>query len=587
MLQQGLTYFSLYSKPANMKNPILKTPINLNNKWVWLATILLITIVVYFPTFQFELLNYDDERLIIKNKLIKDFSFYSLQLYFADYYDNIYQPFVLMSWAFDYAIDGLNPSVFHIHNLVLHLINISLVFFFIQLLFNDKRISIITAFLFAIQALHIESVAWISERKDLVYSMYFLLSLIMYIKYIKTSQLKFYALSIVLFLFSLFSKGLAIALAPTIFAIDFFYRRKILSKKVILEKIPFLILATIFAIIGSIGFFIHNKPSDISIVGKILSTGFVFFNYFTKVIFPYKLSAFHPYPEEIGGYYSIKFIILTILSVLAIVALFLLARKSRKLAFGALFFIVNILLALKLSQITNLGFIMADRYTYISSIGIFIIVATFFIHLLKRFSRFKIPVLAILFAYMFFHTAISSQHIFVWQDSISIWDSIVEQYPDRSRFYNKRGMAKVDNGDFKGSIQDFSEAVNINPNYEKAYYCRADAYEKLKKWKMAIQDYSKIIDSDVNSSKAYSLRGKVYEKTSNYNKALIDFNTAIEIDPNHPKLYVQRAYFFYKTGDYQAAIQDYDIALEIKPKMKIAKRQREMVLRKYREKSFF
>jgi protein O-mannosyl-transferase len=550
----------------------------INNNWFWLATILIFTFILYFPTFQFEILNYDDDRLIVNNELIQEISARNLKLYFVDYYDNIYQPFVLMSWAFDYAIDGLNSRVFHIHNLVLHLINIGLVFFFIQLLFSDKRISIITTFLFAVHSMHIESVAWISERKDLLYAMYFLLSLIMYIKYVKSSQIRFYVFSLVLFLFSLFSKGLAVALAPTIVAIDFFLKRKIFSKKVIIEKIPFLIFAIFFSIVGSFGFNNLSKAADFSLFGKLLSTGYVFFHYFIKMFIPYGLSAYHPYPSEIESSYPSGFYLLSFLSILIIITLIILSKKSRRLAFGTIFFGINIFIALRISQITSVGFIMADRYAYVSSIGIFILISVFFIFLIKKIPNLKIPVFSLLITFMIINIWISSQHIFVWENSISIWDSIIEKYPDRSWPYSKRGLAKADSGDYEGAICDFSSAIFIKPDFYKIFYNRAETYGKLKMWDLAIHDYSKIIYVNSDCAKAYAFRGIAYEKSEMHKKALNDFNKAIKIDPESSMLYLQRAMLKTKKGYYNSAIQDYNKALAIQPDLKIAQNQKYMVL---------
>ena len=551
---------------------------SLNNKWFWLAAILLTTIVVYFPSLKFDILNYDDNRLITNNELIKNISFSNLKYYFFNYYDNIYQPFILMSWSFDYYIDGLNPFVFHTHNLILHLINISLVFLFVQLLFEDKRISIITAFLFAIQAMHIESVAWISERKDLIYSMYFLLSLVMYVKYVKTSQIRYFIFSLVVFLFSLLSKGLAVALAPTIIAIDFFLRRNIFSKKVIIEKIPFLVLAIIFSIVGWIGFVNLNKLTEFSFFTKILATGYVFFNYLTKLLYPYGLSALHPYPVKIDNYYSFEFYILPILSLFIIIGLFFLAKKNRQLAFGIIFFVINILLALRLSQVTTVGFLMADRYTYISSIGIFVSISILFIYLLKRYAKLKIPIYSLLFVYFVLQIEISSQQINVWKNSISLWDSVIEKYPDKLWSYTKLGMSKINNGDFKGAIQDYTRAINQNQEYDKAYLLRADAYLQSNRWNSAIKDYTRVIELVPDYDKAYVKRGIAYGVLEYYGKALQDFNSAIRINPDYAMAYVQRANLKSQYGYYNSALHDYNSALSIEPELITAKKMKEKVM---------
>ncbi len=222
-------------------------------KLLGILIILAIVSIVYIPVFQNGFLKtWDDNRYVLENKYIQEISPESVVKMFTVYYDGHYHPLTLLSLAVDYKIGGLEPKTYHITSLILHLVNVILVFSFVFLLFNKRNllVPLVVSLLFGLGTMNVESVAWISERKNLLYSMFFFASLIAYLKYIELNKRKFYFLSLLFFLFSILSKSMAISLAVTLILIDLYYKRRVLSRKIIIEKLPFFLLAIAFGVVA-------------------------------------------------------------------------------------------------------------------------------------------------------------------------------------------------------------------------------------------------------------------------------------------------------------------------------------------------
>lgn len=228
--------------------------------WLWLAAIVLITFGFWFPTLRNCLVDWDDNIYILNNPYIFSLTPENIGQIFSEYFMANYHPLTMLSYAIEYAIAGDSPFIYHLTNLILHLINTVLIYFFVRNLFRivysnsgsrqSQTIALVTAFLFGLHPMHVESVSWVSERKDVLYGFFFLLALIKYVRYISTNRTIDYLLCVVFFVLSLLSKGMAVSLALSLVAIDFVLKRKLFSPKVLLEKVPFFILALVFGIVA-------------------------------------------------------------------------------------------------------------------------------------------------------------------------------------------------------------------------------------------------------------------------------------------------------------------------------------------------
>jgi len=183
----------------------------LKQQYLFLFACLFITLLSYIPAFHNGWTNWDDNTYVQENPLTQNLAFSTLGEFFTTFQVGNYHPFAMLSLALDYKLFGENATAFHTHNILLHLINVLLVFLFVQLLIRKQWVTIITALFFGIHPMHAESVAWISERKDLLYAFYYLAGLIAYVLYLQLSRKKLlYIIAMIVFLFSLFSKGQAV-----------------------------------------------------------------------------------------------------------------------------------------------------------------------------------------------------------------------------------------------------------------------------------------------------------------------------------------------------------------------------------------
>lgn len=281
-----------------------------------------------------------------------------------------YHPFTILTFAIEYYFFGLNETGYHTVNLLLHLMNAILVFRAVLLLGNKGGVALIAALFFGIHPLHVESVAWVSELKDLLYTFFFLASYIFYLKYIKGGHKKYYIMALFLFLASLLSKAMAVSLPVVFILTDYFKGRKI-NKSTLVDKIPFFFLAIAFGIVAILAqkSFGATDVDKFPFLQRILFACYGFISYLLKLLFPLNLSAYYPYPVNSGENIPIKYYIYLIVFAGLMAGVIFSLRFKKDISFGIGFFAITIFLVLQLFPVGET--FMADRYSYVPSIGIF------------------------------------------------------------------------------------------------------------------------------------------------------------------------------------------------------------------------
>jgi tetratricopeptide (TPR) repeat protein len=539
-----------------------------NKLILWIVIILTLVFIVYIPIFQNGFLKtWDDNRYVIENKYIQDLNPESALKMFTIYYDGHYHPLTLLSLAMDYKTGGLNPKTYHITSLFLHLVNVILVFGFVYLLFNKKNllVPLIVSLLFGISTMNVESVAWISERKNLLYSLFFFASLIAYLKYLEVHKKRYYVLSIVLFLFSILSKSMAISLAAMLILIDLFYKRNVWNRKVIFEKLPFFLLAIAFGVVAVFA----QKSSwgeDLSQIHysffeRILFGGYAFILYLFKMIIPIRMSGFYPYPE-FSGFRVILYIICT----LAASGMFVLAvyffRKYQAFSFGFLFFCINIFLLLKIFEVPAGDYIMADRYGYIPSVGIFILLGAGLKIMMDRNSRFRHTGLTLLIVYTMFISLQTFNRISIWKEDITFYSDIISKFPEAEVAYTNRGAIRKEKRELQGALSDFNKAIQLGKRDYKSYSNRGAVYLDLQEYSSALTDYQQAIKLKSDQPQVLADYGFALMRTGNFKEAIESFNKSLSIKNFNPECYVNRGTAQYNIGDFNGAISDYNTAIQ-------------------------
>jgi len=580
-------------------------------------------------TMIFQFTNFDDNLYINDNPFLRSLDKENWKLIFSNYYMGNYHPISMLSLAFNYKFAEFNPWRYHFTNVFFHILNTLLLFWFIYKLINylypsDKRnwgleLGVIVSALFGVHTLHIESVAWVSERKDVLYTLFYIWGMITYLNYVIYRKTKDYLFTFLLFILSCLSKGQAVAFAVSIFAIDYLLNRDFkekcidsaektksyilfgitfiitmfvslaylgegvsyaalgmylfisaatvvlifkLQQKFIVEKLPFIFTAIV---VGVVAIYAQKSSESIGTGAnwafwqRILFASYGFSQYFIKLVFPINLSVFHPYPRYDQPlpveFYFMPIIVLAILG-----GMFYAWKKDYKLTvFGIVFFIINIFLVLQLLPVGKA--IMADRYTYVASIGFYILVAVLYRYVTLKNEKFILPMQVVVASYTIMLCVLTYARTPVWRTSLALWEDVLQLYPNSELAHNNKGDILSNLNRPEEALKHFNRALELDSVYDQTYYNRGVVRARLGFKIEALQDFTTAIRLRPNYPEAYSNRGATKFELGNRAEALPDFDKAIELKPNYTIAYSNRGSAKAMLGDPQGAIQDFKSAL--------------------------
>jgi len=546
------------------------------NQLLWLGLILLATCVAYLPVLRGGFTNYDDGLYILENPMIRNLDWGHLKDIFSTIYQNQYAPIATLIMAIEVKVFGVTSAPLKVVGVLLHIVNTVLVFELIRQLFKRFDYAIITAGLFALNTVQVESVAWLAGSMKIgAYSVFFLSSLLAYVRYLKDKSRGWFGASLFLFLLSCLCKEQAIALPATLLAIDYLYGRRLRDRVVLLEKVPFFIVSIIFAAVTlSLSGKMQNQEmvNYYSAAERFLFACFSVVSYLLKLILPVNLSAYYTYPlrGSIPSYYFTA----PIFVLLALIALWLSWQKGqRTIVFGIVFFGANIFLPLMSEVLSVRDVMMADRYVYIPAIGFFLLIAYVVCELLTWKPHLRTTIWSGLAAYGLLLAVLTWQRGHVWKDSITLFTDVINKGkgpaggidPFLSTPFNNRGVARKQSGDGAGALADFNQAIALNPKDPKPWLNRADLHFDAGEFEAAMPDYNKALEVDPKSAHAYANRGASYGAQNKFDLALSDLNRAVELDPTLADAFGNRALLYYNTKRFAEELADIDRYLRLRP----------------------
>lgn len=527
----------------------------------WILPILAITFFCYLPILsdEKEFTNWDDPGYVLDQPLVKNYDSKAFRTLWKPETDVMlnYHPLTMMTLAwnykqgFDEKSGKLDVGPFAVTNLFLHLCNTILVFLFIWMLSGGKLwASAITALLFGIHPMHVESVAWISERKDVLYCFFFLLSGIAYLKYTEAKNMIWLALSFGMFALSCLSKAMAVPLPLVLILIDIFKERK-LSARVIAEKIPFLLLA-LWVGYNAVQIQARGAIAEFEIFTfgqRIMFAAYGFFMYVVKMFAPVGLSAFYPYPslDENGAIPPLFYLAPVLALALAFVPILYFRKKDpvlyRLCLFGIGFYFLMVALVLQFLSVGQA--IMADRYTYLPYIGLFFLLGM----LAERFMvdpKKRNMVLGVFAAFALFCAWQSYSRTQVWHNSGVLWTDVIEQYPF--------------------VIEQDGNVVKVTKRgFETAYKNRGNWYADRQLYDSAFADYFVLARAATKDAGVWSNLGNVYALKGDINNALDAYSKAILYNPNNIQTYLNRGLTYSNLGKNAEALADMEKALALDP----------------------
>jgi hypothetical protein len=474
-------------KPNIPTDRITKVPSSGINKYLFYGAMLilfLVSILAFSPMVDNEFIDtWDDGVYVINNELLRDISWNGMVNIFS-YGDefqkliNNYHPLTTLSLALNYQVSGVSPTAYHITNMIIHGFNAVLAFLFVFLL-SRRRMwpAVITGLLFAVHPMHVESVAWVAERKDTLYVFFFLSGLIAYVKYLEDEKIWKLGVALLLFLFSCLSKAMAVPFPMIILLIDYLQRRKF-SRKLVIEKIPFFIIALV---IGWMSVQLQStsaigKLETFTLFQRTMHASYGFLAYIIKFFYPSDLSAFYPYPAiTTTGLLPATFRFAPyVFLIIAGISVWLSTRKgdiTRAVLFGILFYFLTIALVLQFLSVGKA--IMADRYTYLPYIGLSFIIGIltdFYIHKRSSLKYIGYGLAAVTGIMVIIFSLKTHDRTKVWKDDITLWTDVLQQYPDgRLDFiYEKRAKEYLAKDQYEAALADYLVVKSHDPRNDIA-----------------------------------------------------------------------------------------------------------------------
>jgi tetratricopeptide (TPR) repeat protein len=526
-----------------------------------LAGILLATVIVYLPSLRNALTNWDDNQYLLNNPLVNQLSFQTLASLFkpTTYVLGNYHPLTLLTYALEWHFAGANPFVYHVTSLLLHLASTLLVCrVVLALTAGNARSALVTAALFALHPMHVESVAWISERKDVLYTVFFLGSLLMYLRHGASGRVRDLAGSLLLFLLSLLSKGQAVVL-PAVMLLADAYQRRPLTRRSLLAKSPFFLLALVFGVIAVLaqwtGGNINNQNLPLWQSLFFASWGLVL--YLVRFVVPAPLSAFHPYPLGPDGTLPLWVWSGPLVALAIAIAIFRTRSRRRDLYFGVLFFVLTIAPVLQLLSVGRA--FVAERYTYVPYIGLCWIVGQAWPGAAAAGGRTRTRALrALVVAVIAGFALISGFRTRVWKDSVTLWTDVLAKSPACTLALVNRAQALIDAGQFSRAAGDCEKVVALNPRDARAYDQYGGALDYCGRYREAVTVLDRGVALDSTNHSLYVSRGVAYAGLGQDGPALRDVTRALSIDPTDTNARLQRGRLYLdRLRRYDLAAADY------------------------------
>lgn len=579
--------------------------VQLQKRKLWAAAVLIfiITFVVYSNAIQHEFLNWDDDEYVYRNIYIQSIDLSFFKWIMTEFHSANWHPVTWVSHALDYRVWGLDPSGHHISGIIIHCLNAVLVFILCVLLVRAAEslrnpankthtdlfaraviAGTVASLLLGIHPVHAESVAWVSQRKNLLSTFFVLLSLIFYCKYLfryeQDRRYAYYSACFLFFVLAVMSKPKAITLPFMLLILDIYPFGRFESRQrageqkwIIIEKLPFFLIGafvSILTVMAQHGGGAIRSVEAFPLHDRLLTALRGLYFYIEKMLLPFNLSPFYPFPDRISLMsftYALPALFVISASILSIFAW----RRGKKI-FAAvwLYYVITLIPVLGIIQIGSQS--TADRYAYLPCIGPFMLAGIGSALIYERIKGKRYLFLpapgVLLFAFALYFSLLSFQtlkQIHVWKDSVTLWSRVISMFPEYPDAYLNRANARIFSGNYDEALIDFGRAIELKPDYAAVYNNRGLAHKAAGKYHAAISDFTRAAELSPGDPAIYNNRADVYLRTGRHPEALADLDKAIELGREDAGFYINRCILHNNMGSYNKAIRDCTAAVTLSP----------------------
>jgi tetratricopeptide (TPR) repeat protein len=537
-----------------------------------------ITLAVYMQTCNHQFLSFDDEDYVTNNTHVSSgITGRNIMWAFTSVEAANWHPITWLSHMLDVELYGMNPQGHHLTSVIIHTVSSMFLLLFLFRYTGSLWKSSFVAFLFALHPLHVESVAWVAERKEVLSAFFWFLTIFLYSEYVVKKKFILYILAFSAFILGLMSKPMIVTLPIVMLLMDFWpfdrYRHEEQehgpnlfigrASALIKEKIPFFVCSLLTAVVT---IYAQNKgdsirklndiPFGLRIENALISYG----KYIVKTLWPHDLAVLYPLSSFIPLW---QVIISLIALILLTLSAFWFRSRHPYLLVGWFWFIVTLLPVIGLIQVGNQS--MADRYSYIPLIGLFIMASWGITDLAKNLKHRERVLTLLAGTVIITSAALTWQQLGYWRDNISLYRHTVQVTTGNYFIHNNLGLALASKGNLDEAVQEYVEALQMNPNYAYAHNNLGIAYVNKGNLDKAIQEYKDAIRINPYYVEAHNNLGIVLGNKGKLDGAIQEFQKAISTNPNCIDAHNNLGVVLANKGNLDQAVHEFKEALRINP----------------------
>jgi len=586
--------------------------VKIHNKLLICFVLITAILISFWQVKDFDFINLDDLQYVTENPAVQSgLTMKGIAWAFSTTYASNWHPLTWISHMLDVQLFGLKPGWHHLVNVCFHIVNTILLFLILNRMTRALWPSAFVAALFALHPLHVESVAWIAERKDVLSTFFWMLTMGAYVFYVEKPDTKKYLLTLLFFALGLMAKPMLVTLPFVLLLLDYWplgrlqiqtlsgrdssgtldanipktkkkkpqktaahnhaETKKALQPPVqrpalpalIKEKIPFFALSAVSAIVtlyaqkkgGAVGS-LDILPFHARMANAIVS----YADYIEKMIWPRNLAVFYPHPGIPPGWLVLgSALTLLIITVLVLRS----AKRSPYLVTGWLWYLGTLVPVIGLVQVGLQA--MADRYTYVPLIGLFMMIAWGIFELTRKWPHQKILLVAstgVILLILMFGTWSQARY---WQNSLSLFGHAIRVTADNYVAHNNLGVALARIGEKEKAAFHYSEAIRMKPNFENAHYNLGNYLASQGRTGEAIVQYSEAIRIKPNYSKARNNLGAMLASQGKFQEAIVQYEKALQTEPSNASFHYNLGLALASLNRHDEAIRYFREALRIQP----------------------
>jgi len=540
--------------------------------------LMVVILAVYAQVGNHQFINLDDNAYVTNNPYVAGGLTGKNVLWAFTTIDYFYwQPVTWLSHMADVQLYGMDPRGHHVSNVALHMISSLFVLLLFFRLTGEFWQSSFVAFLFALHPQSVESVAWVAERKDVISALFWFLTLFIYVEFTAKRRLSLYVLSLCSFMIGLMSKPMVVTLPVIMLLLDFwplgryrFQDQKLPLRKrldhimpVIVEKLPFFAGSLISAVVTIYG---HNQAggirnlNDISVWLRVENALVSYVSYIGKTFLPLDLAVLYPFPAFIALWQAIGALFLLLFITVIVVRV---RHDQPYFVVGWFWFLLTLVPVIGLFQTGEQS--MADRFSYLPRIGLFIMVAWGASELTKgvryRHGFLVLTAGAVIIA----STTLTWRQLGYWRDNISLYQRTLQLTTGNYTIHNNLGLALAEQGNLQSAIQEYREALRIKPDNAFSHNNLGLALAKQGNIDAAISEYQAALLLNPNYTIAHNNLGIALASKGDLDAAIRRYRDALRISHNNADAHYNLGLAYAGKGDIDAAISEYKEALRITP----------------------